>query len=182
MHPVDVKEYLRESVDELKARLETLPDLHVVQVDLEDFDLYVATEVRRWGSIQVTETSRLLIGGAPLQRHLNIPDLGRMSSEQGFLLHLDCTNFDGDPPAAQLLSPDRSPLPAAKWPHDPTGRGIVHGDPYWGRPFFCRPGLREYHRHPQHEDDAWDRHREGASLAGIAIGLLSDLTSRWILE
>ena len=182
MHSDDVRAYVAESVDDLRAQLVHLPDLRVASVTLEDVDVYVQTEVKRWGSIQVTETSRLIVGGAQLQRQMNLPDLGQLSSKHEFLLHLDCRDFDGHPPAAQLLNPDRSPLPPDRWPHDPDGRGIVHGDPQWGRPFFCRPGLREYHLHPQHEDDPWDRYREGSTLAGITIGLLKDLTTRWILQ
>ena len=47
---------------------------------------------------------------------------------------------------------------------------IVQGHPKTGRPFFCVPGIREYHDHPQHSGDPWllHRHTGEGSLATIA--------------
>ena len=46
----------------------------------------------------------------------------------------------------------------------------VHVHPDTGRPFFCVPGIRQYHDHPQHSGDSWllQRHTQEGSLATIS--------------
>jgi hypothetical protein len=96
------------------------------------------------------------------------------------ILRTRCDDWDGRPPEIDLLDANRAEL--TEWPKDTTGRGIVHNHPDYTRPFFCRPGTREYHTHPVHKDDPWDKHREGATLAGIIVGLLDDLANRWTMR
>ena len=111
-----------------------------------------------------------------------VPDLGQLI-ERELLLRIRCDDFDGKPPLAELLRPaDMTPLPDNEWPRDPSNRGIVPAHPKYARKFFCRPGFREFHEHPDHEDHPWDRIRAESSLAQHVIGLVYDLKSRWRLE
>ena len=36
---------------------------------------------------------------------------------------------------------------------------LINGHPTTNLPFLCLPGIREYHRHPQHSGDDWLLHR-----------------------
>ena len=44
----------------------------------------------------------------------------------------------------------------ADWPKGP---GIVERHYATGKPFVCRPGVREFHSHIQHGDQPWDKFR-----------------------
>lgn len=98
----------------------------------------------------------------------------------GRVLALNLTQYDAQPPTAELLDAARRPLPPEAWPREFGPQGIVPEHPLFRRPFFCRRGLREYHTHFQHEDDPWDRHREGLPLHAVVVELLHDLGVRWI--
>lgn len=93
---------------------------------------------------------------------------------------MELNGYDSLPPTAELLLPDRSPLPPSDWPKSIGGQGIVHDSKDYGRPFFCRRGLREYHSHSQHEDDPWDAYREHLALHQIVMELLRDMRDTWI--
>ena len=36
---------------------------------------------------------------------------------------------------------------------------VIDSHPVTNRPFFCIPGIRQYHDHPQHSGDSWLLHR-----------------------
>ena len=183
MHPDDVAEYVAEGVSELRRRAAEHSEFEIGEIELvERFRVYVPVCVRSRPSVTVGVGQGIVVPGrGMIRQQLNVPDLGRVEERQ-IVLRVGCEDFDGEPPTAELLDSEWRPLPLAAWPRDPQGRGIVAQHPVYGRPFFCRPQLREYHIHPQHEDDPWDRYREGASLAAIAIGLVRDLRERFILH
>jgi hypothetical protein len=89
-------------------------------------------------------------------------------------IRLDYTDYDLQPPSVEFIDPFTGgyappPVPAVV----PTPEGprnlLVAGHPETGRPFFCVPGTREYHDHPQHSGDSWLLHRDAqaGSLATV---------------
>ena len=183
MHPADVAEHVAYSVDVLRNRLDSRSDLASAKPVLDDHvHLYIPFEkVERQLVSQAVGTGFVLPGGQANAAFVHeVPLLGAQPTKRPLLLYMDLEDYDGQPPTAELLQPDRTPLPAALWPRAIGGVGIVANHRDYNRPFFCRRGLRDYHSHPQHEDDPWDRHREELTLADLVIELLVDLRSKWI--
>ncbi len=89
-------------------------------------------------------------------------------------VQIDLTNFDLWAPSVEFIDPisrDYAP-PVAKALVETEGGAqnlIVGTHPDTGRPFFCIPGVRQYHSHPQHTGDPWLLHRplRGGSLTLI---------------
>jgi hypothetical protein len=197
MHPEDVQELLVEQVAELKRMLGDLSELDVNTVELVGTDILISqtvahtavTDVPPALALQLSGAKTLLIaapGGGVVQQVVSVPqkvpDLSRITSDE-LLLRVGCDDFDGQPPLAELLRPsDRTPLPGPEWPTDPSGRGIVDGHPLYKRKFFCRPGFREFHSHPEHQDTPWDAIRHQSSIGGLLIPLLNDLKTRWRMQ
>lgn len=181
MHPADVAELVAGEVEDLRERLQGHKDLRVKDVRLEaETQLFVDFTKRDRNYENAAIPSKLLAPqGIPIQLACQVPILGSPSNDRELTLHLNCAGFDGQPPAANLLLPDGTPLPPDQWPAAQGPGGIVNGHPLFDRPFFCRAGLREYHSHPQHQDDPWDRYREGTSIPDLVLALLFDLTHRW---
>lgn len=78
-------------------------------------------------------------------------------------------NFDLWPPSLTFIDAlTRQPVMPPVRAFLPTAEGLrdvlINGHPETGLPFLCLPGIREYHRHPQHSGDDWLLHR--ASKAG----------------
>lgn len=182
MHPADVAEHVAESVDVLRDRLRVRPELANGDPVLEaDIRLYVGFDkIDRELVAHAVDTGLLTPGGQRAALVHQVPLLGAPPTVRPLVLHMDLTDFDGQPPTAELLLPDRTPLPPEQWPKAIGGQGIVRDHKDYGRPFFCRRGLREYHSHPQHEDDPWDRHREHLALDALVIELLDGLRNKWI--
>ncbi len=182
MHPDDVADLVASDVDDLRVAVQRLPeDLPIGDVILRDcFHVEVSVPVRRLRSENIQMRSRLLVRGRPLTKTVAIPILGR-GDYRTLVVHADCTDFDGLPPLIDLLDANRRPLAADAWPRDEHSRGIVTSHPKYHRPFFCRPGTREFHDHPQHEDQPWDRIREEMSLSGLLLSVLRDLHHRFVL-
>lgn len=180
MHPDDVADYVQASVEELSRQLNRYPGL-VKTLALEArTSLFITFEKTERPTIQAAVPSRILLpGGAGIAMQYQVPDLAATPITRDLILHIGLDDYDGDPPTADLLLPDRSPLPSDQWPILGEG-GIVLDHPHFRRPFFCRRGLREYHTHPQHEDDPWDRHREGLPLYAVVLEVLDDLQHRWV--
>lgn len=181
MHPDDVAVYVRKSVTELEEQLRGRDDLGVSSVRLLDDETllinftktqWAAAGVRRTYTDPYThQTSEHVDPTIDLSRHRRL-DL---------VLSMNLARYDFDPPTAELVRPDLTPLPVSEWPKTLGQRGIVDEHPDYSRPFFCRRGFREYHTHFQHEDDPWDKHREGLALHSLVIELLDDLRTRWML-
>jgi hypothetical protein len=183
VHPADVAEYVADSVQALRERLRACPGLLANEPVLEHgTDLYIGfVKIERRLLRQAVSIGLEVPGGGTALRVHQVPDLGVPPVRRELILRMDLTDYDGQPPTAELLLPDRSPLPAEQWPKELGNQGIVRGHPEYGRPFFCRRGLREYHSHPRHEDDPWDRHREELTLHALVLELLLDLRDRWIV-
>jgi len=182
VHPDDCAELVSEEFEILQLALPTRQGLHIEEPRLEDrFQIYLPTRVRRFGTMSAMAQSGLLLpGGQRIQRAVNVPDLSARQ-ERLLIVRADCEDFDGRPPLVDLLDQDGAPLDPLAWPKDTRGQGIVANHPLYKRPFFCRRGVREYHEHPQHEDDPWDRHREGYSLHRTLLGIVADLQSRFVV-
>lgn len=182
MHPVETRAYVHGVVRDLRQRLSDRPDLRVVDIDLDigGPGVYVAFDHEDYITAGVVERSPLLLsGGQRIRRNVRVPLLGEGHRVRRLVLHLGLDGYDLLAPTANLLTDQREPLHSGEWPKSFDGRGIVQDHPRYGRPFFCRRGIREYHEHPQHEDDPWVRYRNGLPLHAIVVELLSDLRTRW---
>lgn len=89
-------------------------------------------------------------------------------------VRIDFTNFDLWPPSVEFIDPFTGefaapPVQALVATDEGPRDLVVHSHPETGRPFFCVPGIREYHDHPQHSGDSWLLHRRtgAGSLATI---------------
>lgn len=82
---------------------------------------------------------------------------------------LDCKHFDAQPPSIAMVDPEsRTELPLEKWTP-----GVAHGiHPMARRPFVCIQGIAEYHSHPSHLADSWDRYRNRYRIPQTAKRLL----------
>ena len=70
---------------------------------------------------------------------------------------LDCSGFDANPPSVMMVDPQSGEeLTIERWTP-----GVPHSiHPLSGRPFVCLQGVAEYHTHPSHVADSWDRYRK----------------------
>lgn len=181
MHPDDVFDVVAAQVGRLRTEIDRYPGLGVTNVELRGMQLRVRLikSVRPPAQVDVP-AAVALPGGVQAMTRFSAVDLGRVEQRE-LLLFMDCSDFDGQPPTAELRDGADGPLPDSEWPRDPGGQGVVFGFADYGRPFFCRRGLREYHDHPQHEDEPWDRYREGLPLFRIVLELLDDLAHRFVM-
>jgi hypothetical protein len=198
VHPDDVAEVVEEEAAELRAWLAAAPELRAGPMTLIDrFELRVPFAKSEYDRPHVLELVH------PARRVLF--NLGPRV-ERELILRCECSGYDAQPITAELLGPDGTPLPGAAWPKEvgagglnaltvlsdrppprvtqllaPGPQAIIHEHQDYDRPFFCRRGLREFHSHPQHEDNPWDRHRESIRIYDIVPELLADLQTRWML-
>lgn len=184
MHPDDVAEYVAGQVAILNEQAAARTDLGVDSIDLENrVHLYVAFEkLERVSVTAVTRAAVVAPGDVPVGINFTGIDLSRPATRRPLVAHFDCTNFDGDPPTLELLTAERTLLAFDQWPKDLAGGGIVANHPIFKRPFICRRGLREFHTHPEHEDQPWDLFRESLTLPRLVLELLEDLQSKWTLS
>lgn len=79
-------------------------------------------------------------------------------------VRLDFTNYDVWPPSVEFINPftgEYAPPPVQALVDSDEGPRnlVVESHPETNRPFFCVPGVRQYHDHPQHSGDSWLLHR-----------------------
>lgn len=76
--------------------------------------------------------------------------------ERRWQFALDCADFDAEPPSVDMVDLEtHERLPIEQWLP-----GVPHSlHPVTGRPFVCIQGTAEYHSHPSHTNDPWDRYR-----------------------
>ncbi len=79
-------------------------------------------------------------------------------------VRLDYTNYDLWPPSVEFINVftgEFAPPPVQAFAQTDEGlRNLLVGShPDTNRPFFCVPGTRQYHEHPQHSGDSWLLHR-----------------------
>jgi|ERR1700681_1633008 len=73
------------------------------------------------------------------------------------VFQLDCSEFDANPPSVAMIDFESwAELTLERWTP-----GVPHSiHPVTGRPFVCLQGIAEYHTHPSHVADSWDRYRK----------------------
>jgi hypothetical protein len=180
MHPEEVAALVAVEFGDLRGRLQERSDGRIRRVDLPAPTLItVEFSARVYASELVAVPGVLLPAAGGFQQPARrVPILGAVE-ETPLTLVVSCDGWDGRPPECDLRRPDGSE--PQDWPKGTTNGGIAHGHPSYPRPFFCRPGTREFHTHPVHEDEPWDKYREGYTLDGIVGGLLEDLINRWTM-
>lgn len=178
MHPADVAALVSEEVDAISTVLRSDPSFGVEEVALNGVLLDVTFSKPVHRIVETAEPSGLFhpSGARYIKRGTAVELAG---TARRLVLRFDVEDFDGQPPTAELLDAHGEPLDPDAWPRDLPGRGIIRRHPVYLRPFFCRRGLREYHSHPGHEANPWDRHREELSLTDIVVELMTDLATRW---
>jgi len=94
----------------------------------------------------------------------------RFVSPNGRTYHLrfDARWYDAEPLRLSVVDEQGKALPASEWPP-----GLCHSQhPVLGVPFACVRGTYEYHAHPSHLPDRWDRYRSRIRLADLLDHLL----------
>ena len=79
-------------------------------------------------------------------------------------VRLDFTNYDLWPPSVEFIDPSTGEyappfVQALVESGEEAHNLVVDSHPATNRPFFCIPGIRQYHDHPQHSGDSWLLHR-----------------------
>ena len=152
----------------------------MIVVDPDVTRLKFERELELWRENEDTYRRRGWILLAEKELAVEIGFLGRLSIGGGPIpamtacVRIDFTNFDLEPPSVEFIDPftgDYAPPPVQAIVDTDEGPRdlLVHNHPDTGRPFFCVPGVRQYHAHPQHSGDSWLLHRETheGSLATI---------------
>jgi hypothetical protein len=107
-----------------------------------------------------------------------------------FCVQIDFTNYDIEPPSLKFICSftrrtlTRQEIPVqfnqvelleeinANVPIQIQGQDLLQGPPN-GKPFFCIPGIKEYHDHPAHTGDSWLLHRKrGEGRLGFILDQL----------
>jgi hypothetical protein len=85
------------------------------------------------------------------------------------IFRLGCAEFDAQPPSVAMVHSDtHADLPLTEWTP-----GVAHSiHPVTHRPFVCLQGVAEYHSHPSHVSDSWDRYRARFRIRETATKLL----------
>ena len=85
------------------------------------------------------------------------------------LLALDALNYDAEPVGIGFVTAEGDQLACAEWPP-----GLCQGEhPVLARPFICIRGTSDYHYHPSHVEDTWDRYRPHLRIPEVVGHLLS---------
>jgi hypothetical protein len=80
----------------------------------------------------------------------------RSQRSVGFAFAFD--EWDDLPPSLALFDPETgATLSWDRWPQGSWSAANAH--PSTGKPFLCLPGIREYHTHSSHLNDAWENYR-----------------------
>jgi hypothetical protein len=121
----------------------------------------------------VVINERLSARGVTAQRdghhvHIRAPEVGEER-----ILVLDAEKYDGEPVGVFVADGEGHLLPGSGWPP-----GLCQGEhPVLHRPFVCVRGTIDYHVHPSHIEDSWDRYRGRIRLAGLVVHLLRRITA-----
>ncbi|HEU6443743.1 MAG TPA: putative metal-binding protein [Gaiellaceae bacterium] len=152
----------------------------MIVVDPDVTRLKLERELELWHENEETYRRRgwILLGRNELE--VDIGFLGRLPiGAQPILamtacVRIDFTNFDLEPPSVEFINAftgEYAPPPVQALVDTDEGPRdlVVHSHPDTNRAFFCVPGIRQYHNHPQHSGDSWLLHRETqeGSLATI---------------
>ena len=116
----------------------------------------------------VVINERLASMGVRAERHddkvlVQAPQLGNDR-----VLVLNAERYDGEPVGISVADPAGGVLPGSAWPP-----GLYGGEhPVLGRPFVCVRGTLDYHTHPSHTNDPWERYRGRIRLPELIAHLL----------
>lgn len=149
-------------------------------VDPEVTRLKIERELELWRENEQTYRKRgwILLGRRELEVDIGflgcLPVGAVQIPAMTACVRIDFTDFDLEPPSVEFIDPltgEYAPPPVQALVDTDEGPRdlVVHSHPDTNRPFFCVPGIRQYHDHPQHSGDSWLLHRstgEG-SLATI---------------
>lgn len=138
--------------------------------------------VERRGTLLVAEVPRVMYATCAYGSFTNrtfVPLLDRRQ-ESSIVLALKCDNYDTDPPSLAYMAnwEATQELSFEAWP---KGVGVVQQHPVTGKPFLCRPGLREFHTHFQHGDEPWDKYRGHIRPRDLLLSIAKDLRSKQVL-
>jgi hypothetical protein len=152
----------------------------MVVVDPDVTRMKLNREIELWREHEETYRRRgwilLARGGLTVDIGLlgRLPIGGQAIPAMTACIRIDFTNFDLEPPSVEFIDPftgEYAPPPVQALVDTDEGPRdlVVHSHPDTNRPFFCVPGIRQYHDHPQHSGDSWLLHRETGegSLATI---------------
>lgn len=101
------------------------------------------------------------------QIEIKVVDLPNLSARP-IGVRLDLTGYDQQPPSVAFHDPwTWQPAAYASIPlgHLTAAAGqpgmlvVLDTHPETRKPFLCMRGVREYHKHPQHDGDDWDMYR-----------------------
>jgi hypothetical protein len=184
LHPDDVADRVDDELEVLRERIAQDPSLRAREPErTARFEFRVPFTK---ASYQAAFAMAVPIAGSPLvgwpPQQLKRPVLVRGArTERELVLRCVCDDYDSQPITAELLLPSGDPLPDGEWPKalGPGRELVIRGHEDYDRPFFCRRGLREFHSHPQHADQPWDRYREAVRIYHIVPELLTYLQTRW---
>ncbi len=134
--------------------------------------------VERRGTLLVAEVPRVMYAAGAYGSTL-VPLLGHRQ-ESSIVLALGCDNYDTDPPSLAYMASweTTQELPFKDWP---KGIGVVQQHPVTGKPFLCRPGMREFHTHYQHGDEPWDKYRGRIQPRDLLLTIAKDLRNKQVL-
>lgn len=116
--------------------------------------LEVAVAKERLGS----SISFIEVRGEDVLCRLNTP-------KQALSLQFRGDQYDAEPLRVSVAREDWTPLPGPEWPA--PLRWLDH--PVLGGPFICIQGTYEYHAHPSHFENTWDKHRSVIRLADLLL-------------
>jgi hypothetical protein len=69
-----------------------------------------------------------------------------------YLIRLRCDGYDEQAPSFQFVNPANPEETGPQWWARMANIGYPHGDD--GEVVYCTPGIREYHQHPSHRQEA----------------------------
>jgi hypothetical protein len=110
-------------------------------------------------------------------REFPILDVGfRTAGRIELRLRLVTKNWNDEPPSVDILNSEGEFLTRA--PQYPGGPFNNNAHPSTGRPFVCMAGIKEYHTHPSHSNDAWANYKGKADYT--LGGILTQLWNAWL--
>jgi len=121
----------------------------------------------------VVINERLAARGVAARRGGHLVQVSAPEVGEDRILVLDAERYDGEPVGVLITDADGTVLPGSRWP-----TGLCQGEhPVLHRPFVCVRGTIDYHAHPSHTDDSWDRYRGRIRLADLVVHLLRRIAS-----
>jgi hypothetical protein len=130
--------------------------------------------VERRGTLLVAELEHAVYPMGPG----GVPILGQRRTVP-IVVALRCDNYDTDPPSLAFVT-DWTATVELRWASWPKGAGLVDRHYKTGKPFLCRPGVREFHSHFQHGDEPWDRFRGRVRPRDLLMTLARDLLTKQV--